>query len=75
MKFHRVAARSRAETRIWRENGRWVEVPIEEVQIVNESPVKPCEPLVDGGMVEGATWPTDGVDRRTDPGCEKIGDR
>ena len=39
-----------------RENGRWVEAPIEEVQIGNELLVKPGELFpVDGVMIEGAT--------------------
>jgi Zn2+/Cd2+-exporting ATPase len=39
-----------------RENGRWVEAPIEEVQIGNELLVKPGELFpVDGVMIDGAT--------------------
>ena len=39
-----------------RENGRWVEAPIEEVQIGDELLVKPGELFpVDGVMIEGAT--------------------
>ena len=39
-----------------RENGRWVETPIEEVQIGNELLVKPGELFpMDGVMIEGAT--------------------
>jgi Cd2+/Zn2+-exporting ATPase len=39
-----------------RENGRWVEAPIEEVQPGNELLVKPGELFpVDGAMIEGAT--------------------
>jgi Cd2+/Zn2+-exporting ATPase len=39
-----------------RENGRWVEAPIEDVQIGNELLVKPGELFpVDGLMIEGAT--------------------
>ena len=39
-----------------RENGQWVEAPIEEVQIGNELLVKPGELFpVDGVMIEGAT--------------------
>jgi len=39
-----------------RENGHWVEAPIEEVQIGNELLVKPGELFpVDGVMIEGAT--------------------
>ena len=39
-----------------REDGRWVEVPIEEVQVGNELLVKPGELFpVDGVMIEGAT--------------------
>jgi Zn2+/Cd2+-exporting ATPase len=39
-----------------RENGRWIEAPIEKVQIGNELLVKPGELFpVDGVMIEGAT--------------------
>ena len=39
-----------------RENGRWVEAPIDEVQIADELLVKPGELFpVDGVMIEGAT--------------------
>jgi Zn2+/Cd2+-exporting ATPase len=39
-----------------RENGQWIEAPIEEVQIGNELLVKPGELFpVDGVMIEGAT--------------------
>jgi Zn2+/Cd2+-exporting ATPase len=38
------------------ENGRWIEIPIEEVEIGNELLVKPGELFpVDGVMIEGAT--------------------